>query len=311
MKKYTYAVLAVGELLGDFIGADMTENVGQTPVFRRFQGGSPANLAGNMARLGSKTAIVSCVGKETLGDYLVAEVKKTGVDTQFVRQSIDFPSSLVLVSRTKGTPDFIPYRTSDNQLIPEDIPDRLLEESAVFHTTCWPLSLQPAQSTVLDAAARAIAQGCLVSIDVNYAARVWPNREEALAVIQEYVGKGALVKLSEDDAARLWNREMAPSEIMDTLMSWGAKLVCLTLGAEGSWVVAAGEEPIFVPARALEVVDATGAGDAYWSGFLTAYLDGHSPAVCAEAGARMAAIKLTTFGPITQDVPKSQLIEGI
>jgi fructokinase len=60
----------------------------------------------------------------------------------------------------------------------------------------------------------------------------------------------------------------------------------------------------FVPSRPIEVVDTTGAGDAFWSGFLCAHLDGYDLYQCALAGRRMAEIKLQHFGPLPGKVDK-------
>lgn len=59
-----YALLAVGELLADFIGHHVSDSLLDAQDFRRYQGGSPANMAANMARLGNKTALAACVGND-------------------------------------------------------------------------------------------------------------------------------------------------------------------------------------------------------------------------------------------------------
>jgi sugar/nucleoside kinase (ribokinase family) len=105
MKKY--ALLSVGELLVDIIGTDIQDSILHTSTFERFQGGSPANMAANMARLGMSTAIVSCVGNDNLGIFLKNEVAKTGIDISHIATDEFQPTSTVIVSRTKGTPDFI------------------------------------------------------------------------------------------------------------------------------------------------------------------------------------------------------------
>lgn len=304
----TYALLSVGELLVDFIGHELTDSLLDAQDFRRIQGGSPANMAANMARLGHRTALVSCVGNDNLGTFLTEAVAEAGVDTQYVIRDELQPTSLVVVSRTKATPDFIAYRQADRCLQPGHLPDELLRQAQLFHTTCFALSQEPAQETIVDAARRACAAGCQVSIDANYAPSIWPDRAAARRILQRYCSARALVKLSEDDAARLYGEPQEPERIIGDFHEMGAGLVCLTLGAEGSIVSAdEGRQLIRVPGRRIEVIDATGAGDAYWAGFLTAWLDGRAPDVCARAGAALAEQKLTRRGALPTGLDKQLL----
>lgn len=303
-----YALLAVGELLVDLIGHEVTDSLLNTRDFHRYQGGSPANMAANMARLGNRTALVAGVGRDNLGAYLKQRVAEAGVDTRFIAEDELAPTSLVVVSRTKGTPDFIAYRQADCQIRPEHLPDHLLQQSAIFHTTCFALSKQPAQDAIVEAASRACRFGSQVSIDANYAAPIWPDREGARRVLRSYCDSSAFVKLSEDDAARLYGSPQSPDRVIGDFHEMGASLVCLTLGADGSWVsYNQGRERVRIPGRPIAVVDATGAGDAYWAGFLTAWLDGKTPEQCALAGAALAEMKLTRSGPLPTNIERSSL----
>lgn len=303
-----YALLSVGELLADLIGNNLATSLLDTRDFHRYQGGSPANMAANMARLGNNTALVACVGNDNLGVYLKQKVAEAGVDTQYVATDPLEPSSVVIVSRTKGTPDFIAYRTADCQIKPEHLPDTLLQQAHIFHTTCFALSRQPAQEALVDAAERAHANGCLVSIDANYAPSIWPDRNHALQVLRTYCAANAFVKLSEDDATRLYGEPQDTDRLIGGFHDMGASLVCLTLGAEGSVVSTDyGRSRVSLPGQAIEVVDATGAGDAYWAGFLTAYLDKKTPEQCARAGANLAAMKLTRQGPLPTGIERAEI----
>jgi sugar/nucleoside kinase (ribokinase family) len=308
MMNRKYALVSVGELLADLIGTEFTTNLTDTESFKRFQGGSPANLAANMARLGNTTALVACVGNDNIGAYLVEKVAETGVDTSFIATDTHAPSSIVLVSRTKGTPDFIAYRTADRMIKSEHISDELLQNASFFHTTCFALSQDPAQSSIVEAASRAQAAGCIVSLDANYAPSIWPNRAQAQQVIADYCKNGAFVKLSEDDAERIFGEQLTNGAIITTFHNMGAQLVCLTLGGKGSIVSSNyGKDYVEIEGRPIEVKDATGAGDSYWSGFLTAWLDGKSPAQCAQAGANIAALKISTVGPLPAKVDRAIL----
>lgn len=301
-----YALLSVGELLIDFIGTIKTDSLLQSTDFQRFQGGSPANMASNMARLGGKVALVSSVGMDNLGVFLKEEIAKTGIDISNIVDCESQPTSIVVVSRTSGTPDFIAYRMADRMLLPEHLPNSLLSDSSIFHTTCFALSQEPAQSSIVEAAHRAAKLGAKVSIDCNYAPSIWPNRENAWQVIKNYCTAGAFVKLSEDDAERLYGKTVENEQIMADFHGFGAELVCLTLGGDGAIIsYNNGENSFRLLGKPIEVVDATGAGDAFWSGFLTAFLDGKTITECGEAATKMAILKLTTFGPLLSKVDKA------
>lgn len=303
MKKY--AILSVGELLVDIIGTDIHESILQTSAFERFQGGSPANMAANMARLGMTAALVSCIGNDNLGIFLKNEVAKTGVDISHIITNEFQPTSTVIVSRTKGTPDFIAYRMADRMIQSAHIPDSLLAESSIFHTTCFALSQEPAQSAIVDAAKRANKLGCRVSLDANYAIQIWPDRKQAWDTISAYCSNDGLVKLSEDDAERIYGFKVSEEQIIKDFHDMGADLVCFTKGGQGSTIsYDKGSKQIHLGVKSIEVIDVTGAGDAFWAGFLTAFLEGKTIEICANAGGNLAALKLVTKGPLPAVVDK-------
>ncbi|QIP15505.1 sugar kinase [Spirosoma aureum] len=303
-----YTLLAVGELLADFIGHHVSSSLLDSLDFRRYQGGSPANMAANMARLGNKTAMVACVGNDNIGRFLTREVAEAGVDVQFITRDPLEPTTIVLVSRTAGTPDFVAYRHADCQITPEQIPDSLLAQAQLFHTTCFALSRQPAQDAIVDAAKRAQAAGCQVTIDANYAPSIWPDREQAWRVLTDYCSAGALVKLSEDDAVRLYGETQPTERILSDFHKMGASTICFTMGPNGSLVsYDNGSQQARVPGKKVDVVDVTGAGDAYWAGFLTAFIDGLDPEQCARSGAALAQMKLTRQGPLPGQIDRKLL----
>ncbi|GAB3993720.1 carbohydrate kinase [Spirosoma daeguense] len=303
-----YALLSVGELLADFIGHHVASSLVDTQDFRRYQGGSPANMATNMARLGNQCALVACVGHDSIGRYLIREIAESGVDTQYVTADLLEPTTIVVVSRTAGTPDFVAYRHADSLISTEQLPDSLLAKAQLFHTTCFALSRQPAQDVIVEAAQRAKAMGCQVTIDANYAPSIWPDREQAWRVLRGYVAAGAMVKLSSDDVERLYGEPQTTERVLSDFHQMGATIICLTLGSDGSLVsYDKGAKQSRIPGKKIDVVDVTGAGDAYWAGFLTAHLDGYAPGNCARAGSAMAKLKLTRQGPLPNTVDRKEL----
>lgn len=298
-----FDIIVVGELLVDLIGHEFRDELFRTHSFRRFQGGSPANLGANLSRLNKKVHLIASVGKDGMGDYLIHEMEKIGLDVSGIKKREDFPTSLVLLSRTQGTPDFIAYREADHYLFPEDIPDEVLKTSKLYHTTCFALSRQPAQRTILDGANRAKKLGVQLSIDLNYAPTIWPDHVEAMHVIKSYCSLSPFVKISQDDAERIFKRSILPEEAIQEILNWGAKLVCFTWGKKGSilWTNDGGKN--IMPAAEVKILgDATGAGDAYWSGFLSAWLDGKDWKTCLQSASKMAALKLSLDGPLPEKV---------
>lgn len=305
-------MVAVGELLVDFISQEECKTLNDATIFQRFPGGSPANLVANMARLGKRAALIACVGNENLGKYLIHEAAKVGVLTNSIVTDPVAPTSIVMVTRTDATPDFIAYRTADRMLQPAHISDEMLSDSKIFHTTCFALSREPAQSSILDGMKRAVRAGCRISLDANYAPSIWGDRAEAQKIIREYCAENAFVKISLDDIARLFDDTAMTADVaIATFHNWGAEIVCLTLGKDGSVVSwAHGAKKVNCPTRQVKVIDATGAGDAFWAGFLTAWLDRHSPAECGLAGSNLAAMKLSTEGGLPNRIDKSRIYYG-
>ncbi len=304
-------LLSVGELLIDMISTDFADSMDAVESYRRLVGGSPANLAMNMKRLGNNSGLISSVGKDGFGDFLMGYVRNLGLNTEGVVQVADVPTTLILVTRSKNVSDFEAYRGADTYILPTQVSDAVLSNAAIFHTTCFALSLNPAQTTILDAASRATALGCKLSIDVNYAQKIWKNNVEAREIVAKYVSHGAFVKCSEVDWERLYGEKLTdPEAAAAHFLSLGAGEVCVTLGGDGCFV-ANTEGGHFLAARKVDVKDTTGAGDAFWSGYLTARLDGHSLINAAKAARRMAEIKIGHFGPLPTTVERSRIYEDL
>ncbi len=274
-------LLAIGEILVDLISTEPAENLQAAPVFRRMQGGSPANLCANLASLGGRSALVAKVGRDAFGRFLVGEMAASGVETGLIREDPMHPTSLVFVARTSGTPDFQPYRGADCQIEHSDIPFGIFDHVRLFHATTWPLSRQPSRDSLLQAEARRV-----------------------LAQAYQHV---TMTKASLDDAARIFGEGGQPEDYVRRFHDLGPRIVVFTLGRQGSLVSEDGAILERLPARPLQVVDATGAGDAFWSGFLRAYLDLQPLPRCLRFAREVAEIKLQTLGPLPASLSPSDI----
>jgi len=296
-------ILCVGEVLVDFIGHQSGVLINNTRDYHRYLGGSPTNVAMNSTRLSLKSVMIATVGDDGFGEYIFNRLNEVGVITDYIKKIENEPTSVIFVSRTEDTPDFIPFRKADYFITEDQIPKKILERSNIFHTTCFALSKDPAQSTILKKAEEAFQLGCKLSIDVNYTKKLWRSQEEALQVIKAYCKFNPLVKISEDDMFRLFEKTLTHEEIFNFFHLEGVYTVCLTLGSKGVKLSQKGKGVIQLPAIKVDnVMDATGAGDAFWSGFLFAYIKEKPIEKCLEVALQLAALKLQNVGRLPDNI---------
>jgi fructokinase len=296
-------ILCVGEVLIDFIGHQKGMLINNTRDYHRYLGGSPTNVAMNSARLGLNATMVATVGNDGFGEYIFERLEEVGVNTEFIAKIDKKPTSVIFVSRSQNTPDFIPYREADYNISEDQISSELLYRTNIYHTTCFALSKKPAQTTILKKAEEAYNLGCKLSIDINYSDELWEDKEQALRVIKAYCKFNPLIKISEDDMLRLFERVIQHEEIFEFFHNEGVDTICLTLGSNGVKLSQKNKKSIQLPAIKVEnVMDTTGAGDAFWSGFLFAYIKEKSAEECLEIALQLAALKLQNVGRLPDNI---------
>jgi fructokinase len=296
-------ILCIGEVLIDFIGHQTEVLINNTRDYHRYLGGSPTNVAMNSARLGLKSKMVATVGNDGFGAYIFERLNQVGVNTDSVVKINNKPTSVIFVSRSQNTPDFIPYREADYNISEYQISSEILTKTNIYHTTCFALSKNPAQTTILKKAEEAYNLGCKLSIDINYADELWEDKEQALSVIKAYCKFNPLIKISEDDMLRLFEHVVPHEEIFEFFHNEGVDTICLTLGSKGVKLSQKNKESIQLPAIRVEnVMDTTGAGDAFWSGFLFAYIKEKPIEECLEIALQLAALKLQNVGRLPDNI---------
>lgn len=302
-KKRNIDILCIGEVLVDFIGHQTGVLINNTRDYHRYIGGSPTNVAMNAARLGLNSALVATVGDDGFGEYIFKRLSEVNVSTNYIKKLKDKATSVIFVSKSEGTPDFIPFRKADYCISEDQVSDETLSKTNIFHTTCFALSKNPAQSIILKKAKEAYNLGCQLSIDVNYSDKLWNSKKEAVNVIKAYCKFNPLVKISEDDMLRLFGKTLPHSQIFDFFHNEGVQTVCLTLGSNGVKLSQANNKTIEMPAIKIEkVMDTTGAGDAFWSGFLFAHIKEKSVEECLEIALKLAALKLQNVGRLPDNI---------
>ncbi len=303
-------VLTVGEALVDFLSEDDTEWLREAETFRRHLGGSPANIALYVAKLGGTAAVVAKTGIGAFGTFIKAQLRANGVSDRYLIMDHRVHTSLVFVSRTTATPEFEVLRRGDYQLTPAEIDEEAVASARVVHASTFALSRPPCRDAVRRAFELAHDHGKLVSFDPNYSPVVWPEYEEARRVIADTFQFADLTKPSLDDCRRLFGDDAQPEDYPARFHEWGPQLVVLTMGRDGILISDDGAIT-HVPAHAVEVKDATAAGDSFWAGFLVALLDGHPLDVCARFARNVVERKLATVGHVEGPIDKAEIHAAI
>jgi fructokinase len=289
-------LVAIGETIVDLISVEETDCLLEATTFRKYQGGAPANVAAYVAKLGGKSALISKVGAGALGEFLATELQSAGVLTDHLLVDQQAHTSAILISRSAGTADSDALRSSDYLLEPDDVDPELIKRARVVHASTFALSREPCRSAVEKAFKLAQKYGKIISLDPNYNPVIWPDYQEAQRVVQRMMGYATITKSSTDDAARIFGPGKTHQEYIQLFHRMGPQVVVFTMGTGGALLSTEGEIT-HIPSRPVEVMDATGAGDSFWAGFLVALLDGNTLHRCALFAREVAERKLTIVGP--------------
>lgn len=303
-------LLAVGEAVVDLISVEETESLLDARTFRMHAGGSPANIARTVARLGGTAALVARVGDDPFGHLLRAELEEAGVLCDYLVLDPDARTTVIFVSHTRGTPDFLAYRDADFRLAPEQVTEEAVGRARVVHVSAFALSRPPARHAAERALRLGRERGCILSVDPNYSPRLWPDRADAIATLERALALATLTKPSLDDARRLFGPGLSPEDYIRRFHELGPPVVVLTMGPEGVLVSEKGHIQ-HIPALPVFIADATGAGDAFWGGFLVALLDGLPLPDCARFAQHVAARKLATVGPLAERIDRHALYAAL
>jgi fructokinase len=256
--------VVVGESLVDLVwrtGAD---------VIRPLPGGSPANVAIGLHRLGHPVTLITSWGDDPPGTLVGRHLAVTGLDVLRVpAASARTPVALAYVDDATGSATYDFLAAWDPAHIPIG-PDTVL-----LHTGSLAAVVEPGATQVLHACEQLHGRpGCVVAADLNVRPAIQPDRAAYRVAVERLARVADVVKASDEDLAWLWP-EQDPAESARALLAHGPRLVVLTRGAQGAIGCSADAE-VTVSAPQTAVIDTIGAGDAFQSALLAALLGPHS-----------------------------------
>ena len=262
-------VVAIGELLIDFVPQQKGCALDEVTHFERVAGGAPANVAAAIARLGGNAAMISQVGEDAFGTHILKVLRANGVDTSYVFRTGRANTGLAFVSLdATGNREFSFFRNPSADLFLEEgqIAPDMFTECAALHFCSVDLVDWPVRAAHRRAVALAKQAGALISFDPNVRLPLWSSPADCQAAIREFLPSADLVKLSDDEVEFVTGctDERAAAE---KLFGMGCRLLIVTRGAAGSAAYTPHAEG-FAETIRVPVTDTTGAGDSFIGSFL-------------------------------------------
>lgn len=294
----TYDVLAIGRSSIDLYAHEIGRAIADVRSFDAYVGGCPTNVSVGTRRLGLRSALLTAVGDDQVGDFVTTFLDREQVETRFIPRKQGHRTSAVIL--TIQPPDKFPltfYRDNcaDRALTVDDVARAPVRDSRVVFVTGTGLSHDPARDATFAAAATARAAGVPVVVDIDYRADQWDNVSAFSTQMHSLLRSATIAIGTEEElAAASGSTDVARSAA--TLLESGIQGLILKRGARGSTVFQRDAPPADVAPFPIEILNVLGAGDAFASGFLYGYLQGWPLERAARMGNACGAIVVTRHG---------------
>ena len=312
----TYDSLHMGRSSIDLYSNDVGTPFVDISSFAAYVGGSPTNISVGGKRLGLKTALLTAVGIDPVGDFILNFLNKEGVVTEFIPRKKEHRSSAVVLGIEP--PDKFPlvyYRDNcaDINLTIDDVLAAPVTDCKVFQFAGTNLSKEPSRSATMFAAEQARQAGAKIVLDVDFRPDQWHDVRAFGVQIRAVLPLVDVVIGTEDEinAAMLADprqMKLTHSQVSDTkvagdsrsniekMLQHNLEAVVEKVGSEGAKIHLPTGEVIQAPGFPVEIYNILGAGDAFGGGFIYGYVNDWGWYKSARLGNACGAIVVTKHG---------------
>lgn len=267
-------LFSIGEILIDFIPHQKGIALKDVVSFTRVPGGAPANVAVAVAKFGGTASLITKLGEDAFGDFLLEQLIKFGVETDKISRTKEANTGLAFVSlREDGERDFSFYRKPSVDLLLEEseVDADWFNQGDFLHFCSVDLVKSPMKQAHIKAIQAAKTRGGIISFDPNVRLPLWDDPQECRKTILDFLPMAHIVKISDEELEFIAGTA-DEQQAVRSLFTGDVKAVVLTKGAEGADVYVQNKK-YASKGYAVEVEDTTGAGDAFVGGFLYQLLD--------------------------------------
>ncbi|MEE2828523.1 MAG: 5-dehydro-2-deoxygluconokinase [Myxococcota bacterium] len=326
-----YDLVTMGRSSIDLYSNDLGAPFPEIGSFGAFVGGSPTNIAVGARRLGLDVALLTAVGEDPVGDFVLGFLDREGVDTAFIPRKAGKSTSAVVLGIEP--PDRFPlvfYREgcADIELSIDDVLAAPIAQSRVLVITGTGLSRDPSRSSTMLAVERAHEAGVTVVLDVDFRANQWDDHRAfgvavraVLPLVDVLIGTEEEIKAaapSADLQVQIRDSQISSPEVggnldssIEALLSRGPRALVVKHGERGASVHCSDGEVHHAEPFPVEVCNVLGAGDAFASGFIYGMLQGWDWTRCARMGNALGAIVVTRQGCANFMATRAEALEFI
>ncbi len=272
MKKFD--VVALGELLVDFTENGISEQ--GNPLLEENPGGAPCNVLSMLQNLGKKTAFIGKVGADAFGQMLIQAVRAQGINTDNLLTDDVVHTTLAFVHTDReGDRSFSFYRNpgADMMLRWDEVHQEMLGDTRIFHFGTLSMTERQIGNVTKKAVERAKSEGALISFDPNLRPPLWKSLEDAKDKMWYGIGQCDILKISDDEIYFLTGTQDINRGIEIILSRSNPRLVCATMGKNGSKAFCNGKSVFCEPFLRNDTIETTGAGDTFMACVLNTVLE--------------------------------------
>ncbi len=315
-KEREFDLIPLGRIAVDLNPVDYYCPLSESTTFKKYLGGSPANIAVGLSRLGKKLSFFACVSDDQFGEFVVNFFKKCGIDTSKVvkaknGEKIGLTFTEIL-SETESS--ILMYRNciADLQLCVDDIDEAYIKNTKALLISGTSLSESPSREAALKAMNLAKKHGTPIIFDIDYRAYNWKNKDE-IAVYYSIVAANADVILGSreeyDLTEKYTNLDGSDEQSAAYWQGKGAKIVVIKHGKQGSTAYTNDGKSYVIKPFPVKALKGFGGGDGYASAFIYGLLEGWDILDCLELGSASASILVASHS-CADEMPTLEQIQA-
>ena len=289
--------IPIGRIAIDFNPTDMYMPLSESSNFNKYVGGSPANIAVGLARLGCKVGFCGCVSNDQFGDFVVNYFEKEGIDTSHVTRAKNGEciglTFTEILSKEKSS--ILMYRdnVADFCLAAEDIDEEYIASAKAIVISGTALAKSPSREACLKAMMLAKKNNVRIVFDIDYREYTWTSKDE-IAVYYSLVAQNADIIMGSreefDLTEKLIQPGMSDEESAALWQGYNAKIVVIKHGMKGSTAYTCDGQKFSIKPFPVQARKGFGGGDGYGSGFLYGLYQGWEVIDCLEFGSAEASM---------------------